>query len=80
MCAKIWEIFGRLKFMFDRLPPEEIERRRKLSVEAYKNVQASEFDKWYQEKCDTLYWRNGPCCAGCDHWQSEGGLTGDRIP
>ena len=66
--------------MFDRLPPEEIERRRKLSVEAYKNVQASEFDKWYQEKCDTLYWRNGPCCAGCDHWQSEGGLTGDRIP
>ena len=22
-----------------------------------------------QEWCDRLYWSNGPCCAGCDHWQ-----------
>lgn len=21
-----------------------------------------------QEWCDRLYWSNGPCCAGCDHW------------
>jgi len=23
-----------------------------------------------QEFYDSHYWKHGPCCAGCDHWQS----------
>ena len=30
-----------------------------------------------QENIDTFYWRNGPCCAGCDHWRSISSLVGD---
>jgi len=34
------------------------------------------FAAWYQEECDKTYWENGPCCAGCDHWESDMGDTG----
>lgn len=34
------------------------------------------FEKQYQEHCDRLYWKYGPCCAGCDHWGSDSGNTG----
>jgi hypothetical protein len=37
---------------------------------------ANDFDLWYQEQCDRLYWSQGQCCAGCDHWISEAGMTG----
>jgi hypothetical protein len=30
-----------------------------------------------QESLDTFYWRNGPCCAGCDWWRSISALIGD---
>lgn len=36
----------------------------------------AEFDAWYQEACDKQYWSIGQCCAGCDHWISSKGLTG----
>lgn len=29
-----------------------------------------------QEIMDTFYWRNGPCCAGCDHWESLNSRAG----
>jgi hypothetical protein len=30
-----------------------------------------------QERADRLYWKQGPCCAGCDHWRSSCGLVGE---
>lgn len=30
-----------------------------------------------QECVDAFYWRSGPCCAGCDHWQWHNSLVGD---
>jgi len=27
-------------------------------------------DPVLQEFVDRFYWANGPCCAGCDHWQA----------
>jgi len=62
---------------FTTLPPDEIERRRALSVAALKEKDASDWDARYQEICDGMYWRFGPCCAGCDHWNSYAGLTGE---
>jgi hypothetical protein len=62
---------------FSKLPPAEVERRRQLSVEAYGEMRDAEFDRWYQEECDRFYWRNGRCCAGCDHWSSSGGRVGE---
>ena len=56
--------------------PKEIERRRLASVDSMKARDREAFDKWYQEKCDRMYWAQGQCCAGCDHWQSDMGLTG----
>ncbi len=44
------------------------------------NVETSE--SWaiaYQMHCDTLYWQNGQCCAGCDHWRSDMGNMGECV-
>lgn len=41
---------------------DEIERRRQLSIEAYAEM---EEDRLVVE----FYKKNGPCCAGCDHWR-----------
>lgn len=30
-----------------------------------------------QEVLDTFYFRNGPCCAGCDWWRSLSSLVGE---
>lgn len=29
-----------------------------------------------QQILDTYYWTHGPCCAGCDHWQSLNSIIG----
>lgn len=31
----------------------------------------------WQESADRFYMQNGPCCAGCDHWQSLGPTVGE---
>lgn len=56
---------------------EELERRRMDSVAALKRLDQQDFDKWYQEVCDTDYWKFGQCCAGCDFWNSEKGYSGE---
>jgi len=43
------------------------------------NLHQHDFPRWYQERCDRMYWMHGQCCAGCDHWQSDQGLTGQCI-
>ena len=58
------------------LSADEIDRRRALSVNAWKHMSAEAFSQWYQERCDTFYWKNGPCCAGCDYWSSGEGYIG----
>ena len=58
------------------LPPDEVERRRLSSVSAIECRKREEFARWYQEKCDELYWARGQCCAGCDYWQSAMGNIG----
>lgn len=63
------------KFTF--LSDAEMERRRLASVEEMKRREREAWDLEYQEKCDTLYWSFGPCCAGCDHWSSHAGMTGE---
>lgn len=63
--------------MFTKLSPEEVERRRLLSVEAMAKIKATRFERWYQERCDTFYWKNGRCCAGCDFWSSSEGYIGE---
>jgi len=35
-----------------------------------------EFEQRYQFICDTIYWSEGQCCAGCDYWQSDAGKVG----
>lgn len=62
--------------MFSKLPTHEIERRRIASIEAMKERDREDFEDWYQEQCDRLYWARGQCCAGCDHWSSSGGYSG----
>lgn len=62
---------------FGPLPPEEIERRRALSLVRLREIERSEWEAKYQEICDRLYWKHGKCCAGCDHWSSHAGLTGE---
>lgn len=64
------------KAFWSKLPPDELERRRRLSVDAMTARERAEFDLWYQEKCDRLYWTKGRCCAGCDHWSSDSSLSG----
>lgn len=56
---------------------DEIERRRHLSIMAWRERQRVEFESWYQEQCDREYWKIGPCCAGCDHWNSHMGWVGE---
>lgn len=34
-------------------------------------------DAVWQETLDAFYFRNGPCCAGCDWWQSISSMTGE---
>jgi len=62
--------------MFTTLPPEEVERRRLASVNAMTEIKANEFERWYQERCDTFYWKQGRCCAGCGFWTSSEGDIG----
>ena len=30
-----------------------------------------------QRLLDQFYWRNGACCAGCDHWEYINSLIGE---
>lgn len=30
-----------------------------------------------QEILDQFYWKNGPCCAGCDHWRPLSAFVGE---
>lgn len=32
-----------------------------------------------QESVDRFYFRNGPCCAGCDHWRTISSLAGNCL-
>ena len=32
-----------------------------------------------QEFIDTFYWKNGPCCAGCDNWRSLNSHVGECL-
>ena len=61
---------------FSKFSDELVEGRRQLSIERMERMDREEFDRWYQKKKDQLYWQNGPCCAGCDHWISDKALTG----
>lgn len=61
---------------WSKFTPEEIERRRIASVEAMRVHEREQFARWYQEENDRLYWTRGQCCAGCDHWYSDMGNTG----
>lgn len=62
---------------FTDMPPSEVERRRHASIAAMQERQRGQFERWYQKRCDEYFWRNGPCCAGCDHWSSEAGDIGE---
>ena len=62
---------------FSNLPASEIERRRLASIEAMKEMKRTDFERWYQERCDKHYWSHGRCCAGCDHWSSQAGDIGE---
>jgi hypothetical protein len=64
---------------WSKFSPEELERRRKSSVEALKEINQEKFDQEYQKRCDTLYWTHGKCCAGCDHWASDRGRIGECL-
>ena len=61
---------------WSKFPPDEVELRRLASVAALKALDKEAWERKYQETCDRLYWTRGQCCAGCDHWQSDGGFTG----
>lgn len=61
---------------WSKLPTNELERRRLASVEVMKAREREKFAIWYQEQCDRDYWRYGPRCSGCDHWQSAMGNSG----
>lgn len=61
---------------WNRFSPAEMERRRLASVEELRRRDRAEFDAWYHQQCDRLYWTLGQCCAGCDHWHSDGVKSG----
>lgn len=61
---------------WSRFSPEELERRRAASVAELRRRDRAAWDATYQETCDNIYWSFGKCCAGCDHWASDGGLIG----
>lgn len=62
--------------MFDS-DKTEMERRRKVSTVTLRDRDREAWAEKYQEICDTAYWKNGQCCAGCDHWCSDMGLLGE---
>lgn len=62
---------------WSKLPPKEIERRRKISNDVMKARSQAEWQAEYQAHCDKTYWKIGKCCAGCDHWRSEGANMGE---
>lgn len=62
---------------FTKLPPDEVEKRRAASVKALQALERAAWEREYQKRCDTFFWRKGPCCAGCDHWSSEAGDIGE---
>lgn len=64
---------------FGNLPPDEVERRRLASIEAMSERRRTDFERWYQKRCDEFFWKNGRCCAGCDHWSSEAGDVGECL-
>lgn len=65
--------------MFSKLSPDEVERRRLTSIEAMKERRRTEFERWYQKRCDEFFWKNSRCCAGCDHWNSGQGDIGECL-
>lgn len=58
-------------------PRGDMEAKRHASIEALRTRDREAFDAWYQEHCDRFYWTRGQCCAGCDHWMSDGGMSGE---
>jgi hypothetical protein len=32
-----------------------------------------------QEVIDAFYWKNGPCCAGCDWWRYFNSMVGECL-
>ena len=58
------------------LSKSEIERRRIASVGALAGRNRAAWDMEYQQTCDSIYWKEGQCCAGCDHWKSDMALSG----
>lgn len=62
--------------MFGNLPPDEVARRLDVSRAWYEEIKRNEWAGQYQAKCDALYWKIGKCCAGCDHWGSDGAMIG----
>lgn len=64
---------------FGNLPSDEVERRRLASIEAMSERRRADFERWYQKRCDEFFWKNGRCCAGCDHWSSEAGDIGECL-
>ena len=68
------EIAGLVKAL---LPPNEIERRRELSIQAWRDMKRDEFDQWYRARCDRRYWKYGQRCSGCDYWASLAGNWGE---
>lgn len=70
---------GVSRMAFSKLPPDEIERRRILSVAVWKVRKDAAWQKRYQEMCDKFYWKHGRCCAGCDHWASDAGHIGECL-
>lgn len=62
---------------FTTMPPNEVERRRLASLDALRVLDREAWERQYQKRCDEFFWRNGPCCAGCDHWSSEAGDIGE---
>lgn len=62
---------------WSKFSDKEMERRRRASVDALRRQECEAFDQWYQEECDRAYWSKGPCCAGCDFWNSDMGWSGE---
>lgn len=62
---------------FGGLSSSEVEHRRNLSVTAYEEIKKDDFNRWYQELCDSEYWKFGQRCSGCDFWASYAGRSGE---
>ena len=63
--------------MWSKFSADEIERRRRLSVDAFEDIRRREFSDWYQLRCDSKYWQFGQRCSGCDYWASDQGDSGE---